>query len=107
MSNQDDLRRAVKSAYEIGPDFPHPALLARISADLKSGASPGRRVSWIAGAVSAAVAVALIFSFLRLLPPANPTPHLPGASPVTQHARPSPSSPLLISHAALHDADPR
>src|SRR5260370_30064734 len=105
MSNQDDLRRAVKSAYEIGPDFPHPALLARSSADLKSGASPGRRVSWIAGAVSAALAVAIVFAFIGFLRPANPTPHQPGASPVTQPATPSPSSPLSISSAAFHDGE--
>src|SRR5260370_12714049 len=96
MSNQDDLRRAVKSAYEIGPDFPHPALLARISADLKSGASPGRRVSWIAGAVSAALAVPIVFAFIGFLRPANPTPHQPGASPAPPPPTPSPPSPLPI-----------
>ena len=105
MSNQDDLRRAVKSAYELGPDFPHPALLARISADVKSGARPGRRVSWIAGAVSAALAVAIVFAFIGFLRPAIPTPHQPGASPVTQPASPSPSSPLAISSAAFHDGE--
>src|SRR5713226_6329985 len=111
MSNQDDLRRTVKSAYEIGPDFPHPALLARISTDLKSGATPGRQVSWIAGAVSAALAVAIVFAFIGFLRPANPTPHQPGASPATGPASPSPStipspsSPLAISSAAFHDGE--
>jgi hypothetical protein len=105
MSNQDDLRKAVKSAYEFGPDFPHPALLARISADLKSTATPGRQVSWIAGAVSAALAVAIVFAFIGFLRPANPTPHQPGVSPATEPASPSPSSPLAISSAAFHDGE--
>ncbi len=105
MSNQDDLRRAVKSAYELSPDFPHPALLARISADLKSGARPDRRVSWIAGVVSAALAVVVVFAFIGFQRSANPTPHQPGASPVTKPASPSPSSPLTISSAAFHDGE--
>src|SRR5258708_36163836 len=100
MSNQDDLRGAVKSAYEIGPDFPHPALLARISADLKSGASPGRRVSWIAGAVSAAPAGALVFALLGVLRPPEPTPHQPGAAPLPPAATPPPSSPPSNSRGA-------
>jgi hypothetical protein len=105
MSNQDDLRRAVKSAYELGPDFPHPALLARISTDLKSGARPGRRVSWIAGAVSAALAVVVVFTFIGFLRFANPTPHQPGVSPAAAPASPSPSSPLAISSGAFHDGE--
>jgi hypothetical protein len=111
MSNQDDLRRAMKSAYELGPDFPHPALLARISTELKSGARPGRHVSWIAGAVSAALAVVIVSTFIGFQRSANPTPHQPGVSPATQPASPSPSaipspsSPLAISSAALHDGE--
>jgi hypothetical protein len=111
MSNQDDLRRAIKSAYEFEPDFPHPALLARISADLKSGAKPAGQLSWVAGAVAATLAVMVVVSFIGFLRFANPTPHKPAASLATQPASPtpsaaaSPSSPLAISSAAFHDAE--
>jgi hypothetical protein len=111
MSNQDDLRRAMKSAYEFEPDFPHPALLARISADVKSGVKPGGQLTWVAGAVSAALAVMVVVSFIGFLRFANPTPHQPPASLATQPASPtpsavaSPSSPLAISSPAFHDAE--
>lgn len=111
MSNQDDLRRALKSAYELPPDFPHPALLGRISAELKSGARPARQVSWIAGAVAAALAVVIVFASIGFLRIAKPTPHQPGVSPAASAASPSPSahtspsSPLAISSAAFPDAE--
>jgi Putative Ig domain len=111
MSNQDDLRRAMQSAYEFGPDFPHPALLARISADLKSGIKPGGQPSWIAGVVSATLAVVVVFAFIGLQRFAHPAPHQPAGSLATQPASPtpsavpSPSSPLAISSAAFHDAE--
>ncbi|HEV2033345.1 MAG TPA: Ig domain-containing protein [Candidatus Dormibacteraeota bacterium] len=110
-SNEEDLRRALHSAYEFGPDFPHPGLLARISADLKSGAKPGGQLSWIAGAVSAALAVVMVVAFIGFQRSANLTPHQSGVSPAPQAASPtpsavrSPSSPLAISSVAFRDAE--
>ena len=109
-SNQDDLRRAVKSAYEFGPGFPHPALLSRISAELES-VKPGRQRTWVAGAVSAALAVMVVVGFLGFQRFVNPRLHQPNGSLATQPASPtpsaaaSPSSPLAISSAALHDGE--
>src|SRR5260370_34665868 len=111
MSNQDDLRRAVQSAYEFGPDFPHPALLARISADLKSGLKPVGQPSWLAGAVSATLAVVFVFALIGFQRFAHPAPHQPTGSLATQPASPtpsapaSPSSPLAISSAAFRDPE--
>jgi hypothetical protein len=110
-SNQDDLRRALQSAYELGPDFPHPALLTRISADLKNDVKPGGGLSWIAGAVSAALAVVMVVAFIGFQRFANPTPHQSGVSPAPQAASPtpsavpSPSSPLAMSSVAFRDAE--
>lgn len=110
-SNQDDLRRAVKSAYEFGPGFPHPALLARISADLESGVKQGRQRSWVAGAVSAALAVVVVVTFVGFQRFVNPRLHQPNAPLATQPASPtqstvaSPSSPLTISSPAFRDGE--
>ena len=110
-SNQDDLRRAMKSAYEFGPDFPHPALLAHISADLESGVKPGRQRSWVAGAASATLAVMVVVTFLGFQRFVNPRLHQPPGSLATQPASPtpsavaSPSSPLTISSAAFPAAE--
>jgi hypothetical protein len=62
-TNEDDLRRAIQSAYEF-PDFPHPALLAWISADLRNDVKPGRQISWVAGAAAATLAIVVVVVFI-------------------------------------------
>lgn len=61
--NEDDLRRALQSAYQF-PDFPHPALIARISADLKNDVKPGGQISWVAGAAAATLAIFVVVVFI-------------------------------------------
>jgi hypothetical protein len=56
----EDLRGAVKSAYAFGSDYPHPALLTRISAELRRGARPGPSPTWLAGAAASALTVLVI-----------------------------------------------
>lgn len=62
-TNEDELRRALQSAYEF-PDFPHPALLARISAGLKNDVKPGGQISWVAGAAAATLAIVVVVVFI-------------------------------------------
>lgn len=56
----EDLRRAIKSAYEFGTDYPHPALITRISTELKRGARPRPRPTWLAGTAAAALTVLVV-----------------------------------------------
>jgi hypothetical protein len=62
-SNEDDLRRVLQSAYEF-KEFPHPSLLARISAGLKSDVRPAGQMSWVAGAATAALAIIVVGAFV-------------------------------------------
>lgn len=55
----EELRRAIKSAYEFGTEYPHPALVTRISAELKR-AKPGHSPTWLAGTAAAVLTVVVI-----------------------------------------------
>lgn len=72
-SNENDLRRALQSAYEF-PDFPHPGLLARISANLRSDVRTGGQVSWVAGAAAATLAIIVVVAFIGFHRFGNVTP---------------------------------
>jgi hypothetical protein len=72
-SAEDGLRGALQSAYEF-PDFPHPALLARISSDLKSDVKPGRQVSWVAGAAAVTLTIIVVVAFVAIQRLGNVTP---------------------------------
>ena len=77
--DEDELRRALQSAYNFGDDYPHPALPTRISAAIDSGVKGGRQLTWIAGVAAttlAALIVAVIGvrAFGHVVVPGPPAP---------------------------------
>jgi hypothetical protein len=79
-----DLRRALQSAYDFGSDYPHPRLLAAISAEIGKG-QERRTPGWLFGGAAAAVlAVVIVTAFLLI-------PH--SGQPAQRAAAPSPSFP--------------
>jgi hypothetical protein len=79
-----DLSSALRSAYDFGSDYPHPRLLAAISAEIAKG-QERRATGWFfAGAAAAVLAVLIVTGFLLI-------PH--SSQPVQRVATPSPSFP--------------
>jgi hypothetical protein len=83
-SDHADLRRALQSAYDFGSDYPHPRLLAAISAEIGKG-QERRTPGWLFGATAAAVLAVLIVTVFLLIPRSG--------QPAQRAATPSPSFP--------------
>jgi hypothetical protein len=97
-THSDDLRREFESAFDYGPDFPHPALLARISENLKGGAKSRGQLDWTARAVATAMALLLVltligferFGFPNIRSAASPARTTPSMT-TTPSIQPSPA----------------
>src|SRR5712691_2584323 len=61
-----ELREALQSAYDFGPDFPHRLLLSRISAELDRRPEPKRQGYLVAGVATAVVAALIVVGFIAI-----------------------------------------
>lgn len=66
--NDDELqlREALQSAYDFGPDFPHRLLLSRISAELGHRPEPKREGYLVVGVATAVVAALIVVAFIAI-----------------------------------------
>lgn len=63
-SYEQDLREALRSAYDFGSEYPHPMLISRIYAELDRPVIQRRGHAWVAGAAAGVLAVFVVASLL-------------------------------------------
>jgi hypothetical protein len=64
--DESDLRAALQSAYDFGPDFPHRLLLSRISAELARRPERKRRGYLVAGVATSVVTALIVVAFIAI-----------------------------------------
>ncbi|HKB34509.1 MAG TPA: hypothetical protein VKF16_11650 [Candidatus Dormibacteraeota bacterium] len=61
---EQELREALRSAYDFGSEYPHPLLITRIYAELERPVPQHHRREWVGGAAAAALAVVVVVTLL-------------------------------------------